>query len=273
MLTNNRMFGEWTQRLEQLNKSYITANPFEHVVIPNFFSENTANQIYNQFPDPDDTWFKYDNPFEGKYIFNTFKPDDPMKRVIDSMYTPEFLGYMSTLSGIEKLESDPHLNAGGLHAYSRNGMSGVHLDYTIHPITGKERRLSIMVYMSKNWDNTWGGNLKMWDENLENSVTMDHSLWNTALVFKTNGPTYHGFPEPIKCPEGVYRKVIGIYYVSEPTAESLARPRKNAHYFAEPGKPVHEKMQKLLDIRRSRRLTPDDLAIWPTWRSDCGRDD
>ena len=180
---------------------------------------------------------------------------------------------MSSISGIEKLESDPHLNAGGLHAYTRNGMSGVHLDYTIHPITEKERRLSIMVYMSKGWDESWGGNLKMWDENLENSVTTNHSLWNTALVFRTNGKAYHGFPDPIKCPEGAWRKVIGIYYMTDPTTDSLENPRRNAHYFAEPGKPVHENMQKLLDIRRSRRLTADDLCIWPEWRRDCGRED
>jgi hypothetical protein len=267
------MFGEWTRDIQALSNEYTNSKPFEHVVIPNFFRPDVAERIYAQFPHPDDTWFKYDNPFEGKCIFNTFKPEDPMKSVIDSLYTPEFLQYMSSISGIEKLESDPHLNAGGLHAYTRNGMSGVHLDYTIHPITGKERRLSIMVYMSKDWDESWGGNLKMWDENLENDVTLKHSLWNTALIFRTNGKAYHGFPEPIKCPEGAWRKVIGIYYVTDPTKESLENPRRNAHYFAEPGKPVHENMQKLLDIRRSRRLTADDLCIWPDWRRDCGRED
>lgn len=267
------MFGSWTQDLDRYNKEYTSAKPFEHVVIPNFFTEETAEDIHKNFPDPDKTWFKYENPFEGKYILNKFKDGDYMKGIIDGLYTQEFLAHMSKLSGIENLESDPHLNAGGLHSYTRNGVSGVHLDYTIHPLSGKERRLSIMIYMSKNWDDAWGGHLKMWDDNLENCKTLTHSLWNTALIFRTNGKAYHGFPEPIKCPEGNFRKVIGIYYMSEPTIESLQNPRKNAHYFAEPGKPVHENMRRLLDVRRQRRIESDDLLCWPDWRRDCGRDD
>ena len=267
------MFGSWTNELDRLSYEYTHACPIEHVVIPNFFSLEMAEKIHAQFPTPDETWFKYENPFEGKYIFNQFKNDDPMKKVIDELYSPQFLEYVSKISQVPNLESDPHLNAGGLHAYTRNGMSGVHLDYTIHPVTGKERRVSIMVYMSKNWNESWGGHLKLYDENIENPVKLVHSLWNTAVLFRTNGKAYHGFPEPIKCPEGQYRKVIGIYYMTDPTPESLANPRKNAQYFIEPGKPVHENMKKLLDIRRSRRLTPDDLLSWPDWRRDCGRDD
>jgi len=267
------MFGEWTRSIDALHDQYMSAGPIEHIVIPNFFTPDMAEKVYAQFPDPDATWFTYDNPFEGKYIFNQFQEGDPMKAVIDSLYTDEFIEYMSRITGIPNLESDEYLNAGGLHAYTRNGVSGVHLDYTIHPVTGKERRATIMVYMSKDWNDDWGGHLKLYDENISHPVTLTHSLWNTAVIFRTNGKAYHGFPDPIKCPHGAYRKVIGIYYMTDPTPETLECPRKNAQYFIESGKPVSKEMQKLLDIRRSRRLTPDDLLEWPTWRRDCGRDD
>jgi hypothetical protein len=183
------------------------------------------------------------------------------------------MDYMCKISQISNLEPDPHLNAGGLHAYPRNGISGIHLDYNIHPISKKERRVSILVYMSKNWQTEWGGQLKIWDSGLTTCKTIDHDLWNTAVIFKTNGLTYHGFPEPIKCPEGVYRKAVGIYYMSDPTPESLANIRHNAVYFPAPGEDVNVKMAKLYEIRKTRRITNEDLLDWPNWREECGRSD
>jgi hypothetical protein len=265
------MFGAWINDVSILHDKYTNAKPFPHVLIPNFFTEEYANEIFNIFPDPDDTWFKYDNPFEGKYLFNTFTNEEPIKNAIDSLYTPEFIRTISSITGISELESDPHLNAGGLHAYPRNGLSGVHLDYTIHPKTGKERRVSIVVYLNKGWSEEWGGNLNIWDDKLKTKTVLEHDLWNTAVIFKTNGTTYHGIPDPIKCPDGTFRKSIGIYYMSEPS-EFLESYRKNAIYFPTPGAPVTDKMKKLYDIRKNRRLTPEDLLDWPTWRSDCGRE-
>ena len=265
------MLGKWTDTIDSLSEKYISAVPYEHLVINNFFDEGYAEELVKNTPDPDDTWFKYDNPFEGKYLFNNFKEGDAVKKAIDYLYEPDFIKLMSKLTGVNNLESDPSLNAGGLHAYPRNGISGIHLDYTIHPTLNKERRVSIIVYLSKGWKPEWGGQLNIWDRQLTKKTTIEHDLWNTAIIFKTNGPTYHGVAEPLKCPEGTYRKSIGIYYLTEPTAESLVNPRYHAVYFPTPGAEVSDKLKKLYEIRKERRITEDDMSDWPTWRQDCGR--
>ncbi len=259
------MFGEWVKNINTLSKIYKENTPVEHVIINDFLE--TPDEIY--ISDPDDTWFKYDNPFEGKYLKNDLSDVPTVKNLIDTMYSEEFLSIISKITGIDNLEIDPYLNAGGIHAYPRFGRSGIHLDYNIHPITGKERRISILLYMNKNWKDEWGGKLKVWDDKLDNETVINHSLWNTAVIFRTNGLAYHGFPEPIMCPEGVYRKAIGIYYMSEPTEETLKSPRNRAYYFPTPGKPICEKLQRLYEIRKTRRIEDEDLKDWPTWRQDC----
>lgn len=256
------MFGEWINELNSLSEQYKHAKPFEHVVINNFFSNPDDITI----PDPDGSWYVYDNPFEGKYLKSSFR-DVPELNILN---TSEFVNYISQITGIVNLESDEYLNAGGLHAYPNNGRSGIHLDYTIHPVSGKERRVSLLIYMSKDWNPQWGGNLKLWDENLDNETTINHGLWNTAVLFKTNGLCYHGFPDPIKCPKGVYRKAIGVFYLTDPSEESLKNPRNRAYYFPRKTDNVCEQLQKLYDIRKHRRIEKSDLDNWPTWRQDCG---
>lgn len=263
-------FGEWTKDLETLRELYRDAQPFEHVVIKDFFRDPDTIKI----PKPDSSWFVYDNPFEGKYLKNVFSTKDDEKEVkaaIDALYSDECIEYVSKITGISNLEKDPYLNAGGLHAYARNGRSGIHLDYTIHPVTGKERRVSIMVYLSKNWNDEWGGKLRLWDKTLENETVIDHGMWNSAIIFRTNGDdAYHGFPDPLTCPEGVYRNVIGVYYMSDPTESTLQNPRERAYYFPRPGDQINEKMKRLYEIRKTRRLEDSDMDDWPTWREDCG---
>jgi len=266
----NEVFGDWINHTEELRLQYMSAKPYEHIVIKNLFNETFAEKLYSEFPDPDSTWFRYENPFEGKYLSNSI-PDGSIRDAVNSLYGEELLAKLNYITGIDNLEPDPHLNAGGLHAYTRNDLSGIHLDYTIHPITGKERRVSLMAYLAKDWQKEWGGSLSLWDSNLENRTTPDCGLWNQGILFRTNGPAYHGFPEPIKCPEGKWRKVIGIYYMTDPTPETLANPRKNAQYFPTPGVAVSDQMTRLYEIRKTRRLEPEDMLIWPTWREECGR--
>ena len=64
---------------------------------------------------------------------------------------------MSTITGISDLESDPYLHGAGLHAYPHNGKLDVHLDYSIHPVSGKERRVNLIIYLNKDWRDDYGG--------------------------------------------------------------------------------------------------------------------
>ena len=37
-------------------------------------------------------------------------------------------------------------------------------------------------------------------------------LFNEALIFRTDEISYHGFPDPLRCPEGESRKSLALYY-------------------------------------------------------------
>ena len=262
------MFGSWRDDPGGLKERYIQAHPFEHVVINNFFTDEFAEKLYENLPDPDDTWWAYDNPFEQKFLKTEFD-SDVVRELFKTLNSTDFARVMSQVTGIGDLEPDPHLHSAGVHAYPRNGKIDIHLDYTIHPKSGRERRVSLMIYMTKDWKPEYKGRLELWDRDIKTCTPVECSMWNTGIVFKTSEDAYHAV-ESVMCPKGTFRKVIGLYYLTEPRLETLERPRYSAELFPRPGQVIPPKLQKLYATRRNRRLTPVDLEDWPNWREECG---
>ena len=101
----------------------------------------------------------------------------------------------------------------------------------------------------------------MWSHDAENNqpkecVTKVYNKFNRAVLFDTAQNSWHGLPTETVCPEGVYRKSLAIYYVSE--ARDCAEPNDRA-YFAPHGEQAND--QKVLDLieKRSNTKTSGDI--------------
>lgn len=266
---DHNIFGSWIRNIDRLHESFVHAKPYEHVIIPNFFNDEVANQLADTFPDPLDcsySWKHYDNPIEQKYTLNEFGNLPTHQSVFTVLQSDVVVEYISKVTGIPQLESDPYFHGAGIHAYPRNGKLDMHLDYSIHPITKKERRVNLIVYLNKDWRDEYGGFLEIWDAELKDRTELIMPAWNTAVLFRTNNISYHGLPRPIQCPLGEYRKSLAIYYVSPPTETAL--PRYKAEFFPLPCQPTSSNLNSLYAIRKHRLITHEDLQDWPTWRKD-----
>jgi Rps23 Pro-64 3,4-dihydroxylase Tpa1-like proline 4-hydroxylase len=283
--------GEWFTYKEVFTKiknDYNSAVPFPFVVIPNFFKADVAEQIYSCFPKTEGTdanqfikdgWCVYDNPIEGKLAMNNFEAINKhgaiLTKIWDMLESDEFVTIISDVAGIENLEKDPHRHGAGLHSHPPNGRLDMHLDYSIHPITGKERRVNLLIYMNKDWQDDWNGNLELWkgDKSAMTNVSPVQSIspnFNQAVLFRTSDISWHGMPEPVKCPEGECRKSIAIYYVSESRGDGYIR--KKALFQARPTDAIRddqakfEAYDKLCSIRVERILTREDIKeLVPEW--------
>ena len=181
---------------------------------------------------------------------------------------PEFVEYMKKITKIDDLEYDPYLHGAGMHFHPPGGKLNMHLDYSINPLSLKERRLNIIFFLNKEWKDEWNGHTELWDENLKVCKKKIAPAFNRAVLFRTFDESWHGLPGYIKCPEGTARKSLAIYYVSN--ARKDATLRKKAQFAIRPSlDPFDERMQRLLDIRPTRRITEQDLKeIWPDWETE-----
>jgi len=83
----------------------------------------------------------------------------------------------------------------------------MHLDYSIHPITKKERRVNLIVYLNPRWEKDWGGNLELWNSEFTKCEKEVAPEFNTGVLFQTSDISYHGLPRPIRSPD-VARRLI-----------------------------------------------------------------
>jgi dTDP-glucose 4,6-dehydratase len=263
-------FGDWINDVDKLQNDFSNAKPFEHIIIPNFFSKEYAELLYKTFPEDIDNgkWYKYLNPIEVKYAFDDIQQLQPdVKNAFHLLSTKEITEKIASLTNIPNLEYDPYLHGAGLHLHPRNGRLHVHLDYEKHPHLNKERRLNIILYLNKDWKKEWNGQTELWDKTMEKCVVKSEVVFNTAILFKTNEISWHGLPEKIQCPEGTFRKTLAYYYISpmesEASSEKIGNDgtgyRSKATFIKRPEDPFCEKIDNLYKIRPHRLITNADL--------------
>lgn len=265
-------FGDWIhQENMQQQKYFLGAAPFEHIVLPNFLEASFAEKVYEQFPLDmltNDKWHRYENPIEYKFAFDDIQNlPEHVKQLFYLLSTREVIEKISALTAISDLEFDPYLHGAGVHVHPRKGRLHMHLDYEKHPHCEKQRRINIILYMSKDWRKEWHGHTQLWDKDMQQCVAESEVQFNTAIVFKTNEISWHGLPEPISCPEGVYRKSVAYYYVSplvnapdpNKVGSDATGYRKKATFVRRPNDKPNEKVDELYKIRPHRLITTDDL--------------
>lgn len=267
IILNN--FGDWVNDIDMLKHKFLNALPFEHVVIDNFLNDKYANELYDLFPEKFEDWYVYENPIEVKYTYdNLDNLNNEFKKYFYYLSSDKIVDIFRKLTDIEDLTYDEFLHGAGLHCHPKYGRLNIHLDYERHPFTGKERRLNIILFLTKNWKQEWGGQNELWDKDAINCVAKTDIKFNRAIIFKTNDISWHGLPNPINCPESQYRKSLAFYYVS-PLTSIKTEYRNKAKYILTDTKKSDKNMEKLCQIRSNRRLTLDDLKLYcPTWEKN-----
>jgi hypothetical protein len=169
----------------------------------------------------------------GKSVLKGVKYEQfhPLARpVFEHLNAAPMLLRLADMFGIRGLLPDPYFTEGGFHRTGRGGFLDIHADFSHHDGTGLERRLNLILYLNEGWRELWGGKLELFDTDLRSVVSIT-PLYNRAVIFETSDTSYHGHPERLRCPEGVYRKSIALYYYTLPRPE---RKRRLAFFPTDP---------------------------------------
>jgi hypothetical protein len=203
------------KRAALVRDDFLNAQPFPHVVMDDFLPGDVADQLLKDYPPPD----KFNSESttaeprrKGKLRSTTEADFTPfMRQVLQQFNSPFFIQFLEQLSGIEALMPDPDVG-GALRHFGRNGRLGIHADFNFHPGLQMHRRLNVILYLNKDWQSWYRGDLELWNAKVTRCEKRIAPLFNRALIFTATDRCYHGFPRPLKCPEGITRKSIQFYY-------------------------------------------------------------
>ncbi len=213
------------ERSESIRNDFQTKQPFHYAMFENFFKQDVANLIHENYPDIKDG--KWDGTTyvdqKNKFQKHSFDKGSIFYDVFNEMNSAEFLDWLEKFTGIDQLQGDEELFGGGLHQSIAGAFLNVHVDYNIHPKTKFHRRLNVIVYMNKQWHDDYEGHLELWNlsDKKKELLAKYSPEFNRCVIFETNEISFHGHPKPLRTPEGMNRKSIATYYytVDRPDTE------------------------------------------------------
>lgn len=207
-------------------------HPFKHLVIDDFLPRELAELCDQSFPPlTDPTWHhSADADIEVKSRTtwqSEFDIPDGIAPTIRVLNSAPILSAMGQRFGIPKLIPDPYFTGGGLNVSQRGGLLDVHVDGNYHDATGLNRRMNLLVYFCREWEESWGGEFGIFESDGKTLAKKVAPLFNRCVIFDSHDFSFHGLPDPIQFPAGSLRKsVILYYYTKEPRPQNQIAVQK-----------------------------------------------
>jgi len=193
---------------------YANNSPFPNIYFDDFFNSDFLSEVLSEFPEMGDKGdIQYKNPNEVKLASRGEQRFGKATKVFMHFLNSEpFLNFLSELTGIENLLGDPYYEGGGCHQIKPGGFLKVHADFNKHKLTGLDRRLNVLIYLNKDWDESYGGHFELWNEDMTKCEKKVLPIFNRLAMFSTTDFSYHGHPDKLTCPEDRSRKSLALYY-------------------------------------------------------------
>lgn len=229
------------QGLGQTGPRYRSASPFPHIVLDDFLEPEALELAMKEFPPLDHgQWNNYIHANERKFSHTDPRTWGPtLQSILEVLNSPRFVSFVGALTGFSDLIPDHSLEGGGLHQSTTGGFLNIHADFTVHPRHPQwRRRANLLLYLNEDWRPEYGGDLELWSPDMRCCRETVAPVANRVVIFTTDVDSFHGHPEPMRCPPGVGRRSLALYYFSVEDAPVV----RSTEYRARPGDGAHALM-------------------------------
>jgi 2OG-Fe(II) oxygenase superfamily len=194
--------------------NYRSAKPFPHLVLDNLFSDGLLECVVDEMlPLGEAKWVRHDDDHIRQFnLRSVLDLGRAGSQLVAFLHSAGFLYFLSKVTGIWELLPDPYLQGAGYHRIPRGGKFDVHVDRNIAYSTGLVRRLSLLIYLNKDWKHEYGGQLELWSKDGNRQEVVIEPTFNRTAIFEINDENYHGVPSVVRCPRGRSRNCFVAYY-------------------------------------------------------------
>jgi Rps23 Pro-64 3,4-dihydroxylase Tpa1-like proline 4-hydroxylase len=211
----NKAYGNLNELAKAYKQTYQEAEPYPNIFFRNFFDDSMLKEVLTEFDNLDKKdFYNIETRNERRFILS--EPEfygEKTKALISFLHSKSFLNFLKNITDIEEvLLIDPYFEDSGLHETHNGGYLKVHTDFNKHHTSKLDKRLSLNIYLNRDWRSEYGGQLELWDEEMKSCVKKIEPDFNTIALFSTTDYSYHGVPNPLNCPPSKNRKAISLFY-------------------------------------------------------------
>ena len=234
---------------------YAAGNYF---IVDDLLPAELAREIHASFPDPSAMMLRK-SMRELKYV--TSQMDGCAKlldEIVFAFQDPRVVAAVARATGLEALEPDPKLYAGGVSLMGRGHYLNPHIDNSHDMDRARYRVLNLLYYVSPEWKVEDGGNLELWPRGARGEPLTLHSRFNRLVVIATNRTSWHSV-SAVRADRN--RTCVSNYYFSPVSPEGEDYFHVTS-FRGRPGQPVRDLLLRADAALRAvvRKLRPSGVV-------------
>jgi len=252
--------------IDDIKTSYRNGKPFPHVVLDGLFFESSLDPMLSEIGEMSrEQWVNVDRDPRERTVRMRSAAEirEAGAHIVGILHSAAFLYLLTEITGIEQLLPDPYLQGGGFAVMRRGDYFDVHADRSVAYETGLTRRLAMIIYLNKEWQPGFRGELELWSSDGKRAEVSVEPLFNRTILFEVAYPNFHGVPAPLACPADRTRQSFIIYYHTAATNKLSSVKRHTTifapRFFGTPGATVRSIVREIVPpfLRRLIRRVLD----------------
>jgi Rps23 Pro-64 3,4-dihydroxylase Tpa1-like proline 4-hydroxylase len=215
-LTRTALARQIEQRLEaertNLARQWQQSGPISHFVLDDLLPDDWTRRIREAFPSGGEMVLKQ-SLREQKFVAAQMDRYQPLlEESIYAFQAPRVVELIHQITGLEALEPDEHLYAGGISMMGSGHFLNPHVDNSHDKFRRRYRVLNLLFYVSPQWSAADGCNLELWPEGVRGAPITLVSQFNRLVVMVTHEGSWHSV-SPNRTTKD--RCCVSNYYFSE----------------------------------------------------------
>ena len=219
----------------ELQKQYRSHPDYSLLTLENFIPQDLVTLMAKELDDiPLEDCKHFTRAGSCMYEFNNVDRTPVQDAVVHALHSGTFIKWLQEVTDTVDLIPDPHLiGAGYMKSFAGDSLK-VHSDFNWNEQLRLHRMLSVVIYLNDEWQDDWGGQLQFYDTKRQKVHTKVPVGPGNCVIWNYNNFAFHGYPEPMTCPEGVSRKGIRFfYYVSNAKHDDKHPPHRSLYWYDE----------------------------------------
>ncbi|MEO1729840.1 MAG: 2OG-Fe(II) oxygenase [Pseudomonadota bacterium] len=244
--------------VDRLAETFHQPGKVSSCVIDNLLPAELTEKISGKFPESDRMILKRSIK-ENKHIAAQMDEYDPLlEEVVYAFQDSRVVDLIGIITGIDTLEPDVDLYAGGISSMQKGAYLRPHLDNSHDKERARYRVLNLLFYVTPGWGEEDGGNLQLWDDGPKGQPRTIPSAFNSLAIMLTNRGSWHSVSEVTR---DARRCCVSNYYFSPNSPDEIDYFHATS-FRSEYGRGMADKVMQADNALRTAILNSVGGKVW-----------